>query len=146
MVDAVFKRKPMQFSENWRDVVSFHTFHDSFIRCILYCLQTFNLVLGQASKKTSRRLQQSSFDRINEKQCCLRLCECGMNGLFSRIEHDISRILQQMKHSQLVSWYFEPSQPQRVTSWLKNNVQSGSYLLCTQVIKPQIIHKPQNQS
>ena len=29
---------------------------------------------------------------------------------------------------------------------VKNNVQSGSYLLCTQVIKPQIIHKPQNQS
>ena len=28
----------------------------------------------------------------------------------------------------------------------KNNVQSISYLLCTQVIKPQIIHKPQNQS
>ena len=25
----------------------------------------------------------------------------------------------------------------------KNNVQSISYLLCTQVIKPQIIHKPQ---
>ena len=25
----------------------------------------------------------------------------------------------------------------------KNNVQSGSYLLCTQGIKPQIIHKPQ---
>ena len=28
----------------------------------------------------------------------------------------------------------------------KNIVQSGSYLLCTQVIKPQIIQKPQNQS
>ena len=28
----------------------------------------------------------------------------------------------------------------------KNNVQSVSYLLCTQVIKPQIIEKPQNQS
>ena len=28
----------------------------------------------------------------------------------------------------------------------KNNVQSVSYLLCTQVIKPQIIHKPQNLS
>ena len=28
----------------------------------------------------------------------------------------------------------------------KNNVQSVSYLLCTQVIKPQIIHTPQNQS
>ena len=28
----------------------------------------------------------------------------------------------------------------------KNNIQSGSYLLCTQVIKQQIIHKPQNQS
>ena len=28
----------------------------------------------------------------------------------------------------------------------KNNVQSVSYLLCTQVLKPQIIHKPQNQS
>ena len=28
----------------------------------------------------------------------------------------------------------------------KNNVQSVSYLLCTQVIKPQIIQKPQNQS
>ena len=28
----------------------------------------------------------------------------------------------------------------------KNNVQSVPYLLCTQVIKPQIIHKPQNQS
>ena len=28
----------------------------------------------------------------------------------------------------------------------KNNVQSASYLLCTQVIKPQIIQKPQNQS
>ena len=28
----------------------------------------------------------------------------------------------------------------------KNNVQSGSYLLCTQVIKLQIINKPQNQS
>ena len=27
----------------------------------------------------------------------------------------------------------------------KNNVQSVSYLLCTQVIKPQIIHEPQNQ-
>ena len=25
----------------------------------------------------------------------------------------------------------------------KNNVQSGSYLLCTQVIKPQTIQKPQ---
>ena len=28
----------------------------------------------------------------------------------------------------------------------KHNVQSVSYLLCTQVIKPQIIQKPQNQS
>ena len=28
----------------------------------------------------------------------------------------------------------------------KNNVQSVSYLFCTQVIKPQIIQKPQNQS
>ena len=28
----------------------------------------------------------------------------------------------------------------------KNNVQSVSYLLCTQVITPQIIQKPQNQS
>ena len=28
----------------------------------------------------------------------------------------------------------------------KNNVQSVSHLLCTQVIKPQIIHKLQNQS
>ena len=28
----------------------------------------------------------------------------------------------------------------------KNNVQSVFYLLCTQVIKPQIIQKPQNQS
>ena len=28
----------------------------------------------------------------------------------------------------------------------KNNVQSVSYLLCTQVIKPQIIQKPPNQS
>ena len=28
----------------------------------------------------------------------------------------------------------------------KNNVQSVSYLFCTQVIKPQITHKPQNQS
>ena len=28
----------------------------------------------------------------------------------------------------------------------KNNVQSVSHLLCTQVIKPQIIHKPQNQA
>ena len=28
----------------------------------------------------------------------------------------------------------------------KNNVQSVSYLLCMQVIKPQIIQKPQNQS
>ena len=28
----------------------------------------------------------------------------------------------------------------------KNNVQSVFYLRCTQVIKPQIIHKPQNQS
>ena len=28
----------------------------------------------------------------------------------------------------------------------KSNVQSVSYLLCTQVIKPQIIQKPQNQS
>ena len=28
----------------------------------------------------------------------------------------------------------------------KNNVQSVSHLLCMQVIKPQIIQKPQNQS
>ena len=28
----------------------------------------------------------------------------------------------------------------------KNNVQPRSYLLCTQVNKPQIIQKPQNQS
>ena len=28
----------------------------------------------------------------------------------------------------------------------KNNVQSASYLLCKQVIKPKIIHKSQNQS
>ena len=28
----------------------------------------------------------------------------------------------------------------------KKNVQSVSYLLCTQIIKPQIIQKPQNQS
>ena len=27
----------------------------------------------------------------------------------------------------------------------KNNVQSVSYLLCSQVIEPQIIHKPKNQ-
>ena len=45
----------------------------------------------------------------------------------------------------LVSWYFEPSQPQSYIM-AKNNVQSVSYLLCTQVIKPQIMHKPQNQS
>ena len=46
--------------------------------------------------------------------------------------------------SNLVSslvWYFELSQPQA-----KNNVQSVSFLLCMQVIKPQIIQKPQNQS
>ena len=28
----------------------------------------------------------------------------------------------------------------------QNNVQSVSYLLCTQIIKPEIIQKPQNQS
>ena len=28
----------------------------------------------------------------------------------------------------------------------KNDVQSVSYLLCTQVVKTQIIHKPQNKS
>ena len=47
--------------------------------------------------------------------------------------------------SYLVNWYFEPSQPRRITSRLKN-VQSVSYLFCTRVIKPQIIQKPLNQS
>ena len=45
-----------------------------------------------------------------------------------------------------VNWYFEPTQPQRDYITAKNNVQSVSYLLCTQVIKSQIIQKPQNQS
>ena len=40
----------------------------------------------------------------------------------------------------LVSWYFEPSQPQRITSGAKNNVQAVSYLLSMQIIKPQIIN------
>ena len=41
------------------------------------------------------------------------------------------------KNDQLVSWYFEPSQPQDYIT-AKNNVQSVSYLLCTEVINPQI--------
>ena len=56
MVDVVLNRKPMQFSENWRDVVSFHTFHDSSSYCILCCLLTFN-GLGQASKKMTSIVQ-----------------------------------------------------------------------------------------
>ena len=36
--------------------------------------------------------------------------------------------------SQLVSWYFEPSQPQRVTSWLKTMFNLASIYLCTQVM------------
>ena len=49
--------------------------------------------------------------------------------------------------SLLINWCIEPSQPQMIKNQgKKNNVQSVSYLLCTQVIKPQTIHKPQNQS
>ena len=43
----------------------------------------------------------------------------------------------------LVSWYFEPSQPQRIVLRLKTML-SVYYLLCTQVTKLQIIQKPQN--
>lgn len=52
MVDAIINRKPVQFFENGCDVVSFVTLHDSSSCGILCCLQTFNLCLGQASKKT----------------------------------------------------------------------------------------------
>ena len=53
-------------------------------------------------------------------------------------KRDIGNIL-------LVNWYFEPSQPQRIISRLKTILQSASHLHCTQVIKPKIIQKPQNQ-
>ena len=39
----------------------------------------------------------------------------------------------------LVSWYFEPSQPQRITSRPKTMFHLSPYLLSTQVIKPQLI-------
>ena len=47
----------------------------------------------------------------------------------------------------LVNWYFEPSQPQRITSGLKTMFNlSPISLPSTEVIKPQIIQKQQNQS
>ena len=45
--------------------------------------------------------------------------------------------------SSLVLWA-ESTTKDYITA--KNNVQSVSYLLCTQVIKPQVIQKPQNKS
>ena len=62
------------------------------------------------------------------------------------MDHSVDLSIKHFNFS-LVSWHFEPSQPQRITYiTVKNNVQSVSYLLCTQVIKPQIIQKTQNQS
>ena len=49
--------------------------------------------------------------------------------------------------NQLVSRYFEPSQPQRITSRLELMFNlSPTFLPSMQVIKPQIIQKQQNQS
>ena len=48
----VMNGQPMKLSEDGRDVFIFPTFCDSFSCCILCCLQTLNLCLGQASKKT----------------------------------------------------------------------------------------------
>ena len=48
----------------------------------------------------------------------------------------------------LVNWYFEPGQPQRITSGLKQTSVCllFTHLLFTQVIKPQLPLLPQNQS
>ena len=54
----------------------------------------------------------------------------------------IAIIIGQELVSQLVFWA-ESTTKDYTTA--KNNVQSVSYLLCTQVIKPQILQKPQNQ-
>ena len=52
MVDAAMNRQPVKLSENGRDVISFPTFCDSSRCCILCCLYTLNLCLGQASKES----------------------------------------------------------------------------------------------
>ena len=38
MMDVVFKRQPVQFCKNGRDVVSFHTVRDSSSYYVLCCL------------------------------------------------------------------------------------------------------------
>ena len=48
--------------------------------------------------------------------------------------------------SSLVGWYFEPSQPQLFYIRARNKPQSVSKLVCTQVIKPQIISNLPNSS
>ena len=60
------------------------------------------------------------------------------------LEHNTTHTGQ--KEPWLVSWYFAPSQPQRITSGLKTIFNlSPIFLPSTQVIKPPIIQKQQNQ-
>ena len=58
---------------------------------------------------------------------------CQLNAMFAD-----TRVM-------VVSWYFEPSQPQRITSGLKTMLSLSPFffffLLSMQVIKPQIIQK-----
>ena len=69
-------------------------------------------------------------------------------SLFNNLQYTQSMIIQCSEGTpEGVSWlvfWAKSTTKDYITA--KNNVQSVFYLLCTQVIKPQIIHKPQNQS
>ena len=59
-------------------------------------------------------------------------------GCVAQVVHSLSQLV-----SYLVFWAESTTKDYIMA---KNNIQSVSYLLCMQVIKPQIIPKPQNQS
>ena len=52
--DAALHWKPVQFGENWRDMVVLFGPHNHFCSCILDCLQALDVFLG----KTERRQLQ----------------------------------------------------------------------------------------
>ena len=64
----------------------------------------------------------------------------------SHIFHACQKEMDRNNDKKLVSWYFGPSQPQRIYIRAKNKLQSVSQSFCLQVIKPQILKNLQNQS
>ena len=70
----------------------------------------------------------SGFQHCTDSQPCLWR-KCHKNQHFrSQLQHGTGCT---------VSWYFEPSQPQRIVSGLENKLYPTFYLFCTQVIKLQ---------